>query len=231
VDAPSPAYLLTRSAYVVGLLVVVLLVSGFIRKIRRQSAIFAQLESITSDSSFYHQFYAADARKSLIRAIALIAEADTIGVTPEQAINRAMGIRHEFFANEASRQELTVRQKIISNCLRGNYENFVKLGYLADSRTLAEMRNGELPPIPTGPHAGRKPVIATLIDPAISPGLDRVIPNLAIRPPPDEGAKPTDFEIAASKQLARDLADAGFIEGQVSERILDALSEAGSRTQ
>lgn len=223
--APSPAYLLSRAAYAIGLLVVILYASGFVKKHRRQSAIIAELESITSDSSFYQQFYAADAQKSLVRAVGLIAEANALGIPPDTAISRGMGLKREFFANESRREQPPVRERIIRNCLRGNYENFLKFGYKADSGTLATMRSGELPVIPAGPQLGRKPVIANLIDPAISPGLEKVIPNLVIRPPATDEAKPTDIEIAAAKHLARDLAEGNFIEESVCDRILRGLSE------
>lgn len=224
-EAPSPAYILTRAAYLIGLLVVIVYVSSYVKKHRRQTAIIAELESITSDSSFYQQFSADDARKSLVRAIGLIAEANLRGIPPDTAISRGMGLKTEFFANESRRQQPPIRERIIRNCLRGNYQNFLKLGYKADSSTLAAMQTGELPAIPAGPQSGRKPVIANLIDPAISPGLEKVIPNLIIRPPVADEAKPTDIEIAAAKRLARDLAEGGFIDDSVSDRILKALSE------
>lgn len=224
-NTPSPAYLLTRAAYLIGLLVVIVFVSGFVKKHRRQTAIIAELESITSDSSFYQQFSADDTRKTLVRAIGLIAEANALGIPPDTAISRGMGLKREFFAKESRREQPPVREKIIRSCLRGNYENFLKLGYKADSSTLAAMKNGELPAIPAGPQIGRKPVIANLIDPAISPGLEKVIPNLVIRPPSTAEAKPTDIEIAAAKRLARDLAEGNFIEESVCDRILKGLSE------
>ncbi len=224
-EAPSPAYILTRAAYLIGLVVVVVYVSSYVKKHRRQTAIIAELESITSDSSFYQQFSADDARKSLVRAIGLIAEANLRGIPPDTAISRGMGLKTEYFANESRRQQPPIRERIIRNCLRGNYQNFLKLGYKADSSTLAALNNGELPAIPAGPQSGRKPVIANLIDPAISPGLEKVIPNLIIRPPLADEAKPTDIEIAAAKRLARDLAEGGFIDDSVSDRILKALSE------
>lgn len=223
-EAPSPAYLLTRAAYLIGLLVVIIYVSSFVKKHRRQTAIIAELESITSDSSFYQQFAADDARKSLVRAIGLIAEANLRGIPPDTAISRGMGLKTEFFANESRRQQPPIRERIIRNCLRGNYQNFLKLGYKADSTTLAAMQTGELPAIPAGPLSGRKPVIVNLIDPAISPGLEKVIPNLILRPPSADEAKPTDIEIAAAKRLARDLAEGGFIEDSACDRILKALS-------
>jgi hypothetical protein len=224
-QAPSPRYILTRAAFVIALLVALLFAYGFIKKRQRLAAITAGLQSLTSDSSFFQQFYAEDARKSLVRAIGLIAEANQLGMPPDKAIDRGLGIKPKFFENDAAENEAPVREKIIRNCLRGNYENFLKLGYSADFHTLDAMRRGELPPIPAGPHSGRKPEIANLIQPALSPGMEKVVANLEIRPPAEDGGKATDIGIAAAKQLARDLADAWIIEESVRERILEGLSK------
>jgi hypothetical protein len=224
-EAPSPRYILTRAAFIIAAMVAVLFVWGFIKKKQRQSAITAELQSITSDSSFFQQFYPDAARKSLIRAIGLIAEANTLGLTPDTAIDRGLGIEEKFFENEMEEYEIPVREKIIRTSLRSNYENFLKLGFKADFQTIAAMKEGELPAIPSGPQAGRKPEIANLIDPAISPGMEKVIANLEIRPPNPDNHKPTVIEIAAAKQLARDLSDARIIEEPVRDQIIQGLSK------
>ncbi len=102
-EAPSPRYILTRAAFLIALLVAVLYGYSFVKKKQRQSAIIAELQSITSDSSFFQQFYAEDARKSLVRAIGLIAEANTLGIRRTTAINRGMGIKPQLFENDAKR--------------------------------------------------------------------------------------------------------------------------------
>lgn len=224
-EAPSPRYILTRAIFLIALLFACLFAYSFIKKEKRKAAIISELQSITSDSSFFQQFYAEDARKTLVRAIGLIAEANSLGVPPDKAINRGMGIKEDFFSSDSERDDPPAREKIIRNCLRGNYENFLKLGYTADFRTLEEMRKGELPGIPTGPHYGRKATIGSLIAPSISPGMDKVVANLEIRPPMEEERKLTDIEIAAAKQFARDLASAQLIEESVKDRIIETLSK------
>ncbi len=223
-EMPSIRYILNRIVFYSVLLGTCYFGYKFVMKLRRQSAITSDLQSITSDSSFFHQFYAENARKSLVRAIGLIAEANTLGVAPDKAIDRGMGIKEEFFASNSDYDEPPVRQKIIRICLRGNYENFLKLGYTADIHTLNAMLKGNLPPIPSGPHSGHQVEIVTLIDSSISPGMEKVIANLEIRPPVDGKRKLTDIEIAAAKQLVRDLAAAQIIEDPVRDRILSALS-------
>lgn len=228
-ESPSPRYILTRAIFLITAIFVVLTGIKFVKKKQRQSAIIAELKSISSDSSFFKQFNPEDAQKSLVRAVALIAEAKQLGIPPEKAIDRALGIEEVFFSTDTDPYEPTAREKIIRNSLGSNYENFLKLGYKAEFHTLESMREGKLPTLTEGVSAGKRPVIATLIAPSISPGIDKVIANLEIRPPQMETQPPTDIEIAAAKQLARDLADAKMIEEPARDRIIGKLSEPAAR--
>ncbi|MBC8128172.1 MAG: hypothetical protein H8M99_13610 [Gloeobacteraceae cyanobacterium ES-bin-144] len=224
-ETPSASYILSRAAFLVVVLMIVLFAISFIKKKQRQSAIIAELQSITSDSSFFKQFYAEEAQKSLIRAIGLIAESNSLDVDPNTTINLGMGIKTDYFSNDFANKEPMPRERIIRTCLRSNYENFLKLGYKADFQTLTAMKAGDFPPIPTGPQSGKKPEIYYLISPAISPGMDKVIANLEIRPPSaDKQGKSTDIEIAAAKELARELANASIIEDAVRDRIIAGLT-------
>jgi hypothetical protein len=223
-ETPSPSDIISRAVFWLILLVAVVCGYSFLKKKQRQSAIIVELQSITSDSSFFQQFYAEDARKTLVRGIGLIAEANSLGLSPDTAISRGLGRKPGFFEGSASREEPPVREKIIRACLRSNYENFIKLGYKADFRTLDTMKNGALPVIPVGPQSGRNPVIANLISATLSPGMEKVIANLELRPPQADQAPPTAIEIAAAKQLASALSEARFIEEPVRDQILNGLS-------
>jgi hypothetical protein len=228
-ESPNIRYILTRTIFLIVVLFAILSGIQYIKKKQRQSAIIAELKSISSDSSFFKQFYQEDAQKTLIRAIALIAEANQLGIPPETAIDRGLGIEEVFFNSNTNPYEPTPREKIIRSSLGSNYENFLKLGYKADFHTLESMRDGSLPTLEDGPTAGKKPVIANLIDPSLSPGIDKVIANLEIRPPQVENRVPSDIEIAAAKQLTRDLADAKIIEEPVRDRIIEKLSESATK--
>lgn len=224
-EAPSPRYILTRAAFLIAAAVVVLFGISFVKKKQRQAAIIAELKSLASESSYFQQFYAADAEKSLVKAVALIAEINQLGVAPEISIDRSLGLETKFIKSDGDPDGPTPRQSIIRASLRANYENFLKLGYKADYRTLTFMKDGMLPPIPSGPGSGNTAVVAPLIDPTASPGMDKVIANLVIRPPLRENPVASDVEIAAAKQLARDLSDAAVIEEAVRDRILEKLSK------
>lgn len=223
-SAPSPRYILSRAIFLIVAVIVILFGLSYFKKKQRQSAILTQLKSLSSDSSFFQQFYAEDAQKSLVKSIALLAEGKQLGIPPETAIARCLGIEGNIFATKTEAPEPTPRQKLIRDNLAINYENFLKLGYGADFITLETMRDGKLPAIPIGPQAGKKPVIATVIDSSLSPGLEKVIANLVIRPADSEGPFTSDIQVAAAKQLARDLYDAKLIEEPVRDRILKALT-------
>jgi hypothetical protein len=224
-DAPSARYIITRAIFLLAALFVILQGISFFKKKQRQTAIITELKSIASDSSYFQQFYAADAQKSLVRAIGLIAEAKQLGIPPEKSIDRSLGIEARSAISETVQEPPTPRQELIRASLRANYENFFKLGYQADFQTLKSMKEGVLPPLPSGPEAGKKPVIAPLIDPSLSAGIDKVIANLEIRPPQVAGRLPSDIEIAAAKLLAKALAEARVIEDSVRDKIIKGLSK------
>jgi hypothetical protein len=228
-ELPSPRYILTRTIFLIAALFAILSGFNFVKKKQRQTAIIAELKSISSDSSFFKQFYPEDAQKALVRGVALIVEANQLGIPPEKAIDRGLGIEEVFFDSNTDPYEPTAREKIIRSSLGSNYENFLKLGYKADFHTLESMKDGVLPILPVGPMAGKKPVIANLIDPSISPGIDKVIANLEIRPPQLESRIPNDIEIAAAKRLASDLADAKIIEEPARDRIIEKLSSPSAK--
>ncbi|HEX7262374.1 MAG TPA: hypothetical protein VF258_11215, partial [Luteolibacter sp.] len=84
-DAPSSRYIITRAIFLLAALFVILQGLNFVKKKQRQSAIIAELKSVASDSSYFQQFYAADAQKALVRGIALIVEANKLGIPPEKS--------------------------------------------------------------------------------------------------------------------------------------------------
>lgn len=217
-------YILTRAGGIILAIIVALYAVGYVKKRNKRSALIAELKSLSSDSSFFRQFQADEARKSLVRAVGVIAEANNLGLEPETAINRGLGIEEKYFAVDEDNDDPPLKEDIIRSTLRANYENFRKLGYEADFHTLQMMRDGELPPVRLGSQAGAKAEVGTIIDPALSPGLEKVMANLEIRPPRDKGQKMSDVEVASAKKLATDLSDAGIIEKAAADRIIEVLT-------
>jgi hypothetical protein len=223
-EATNLRYILTRAVMVILLIVAIIYGIGFLKKKQRKDAITDELKSLCSDSSFFRQFYAADAQRSLVKAVGLIAEANQLGMDPDGAIDVGLGVEKKYFVMEKEDQAPPLRHQIIRSCLRSNYENFRKLGYTQDFHTLQSLREGELPPVRNGPLAGSRAEVGTIIDAALSPGLDRVIANLEIRPVKEAATPMTDVEIAAAKRLASDLRTAGVIEETAEVRIIGALT-------
>ncbi len=217
-------YILTRAATAIVLIVAILYGVGMLKKKQRKDAIISDLRSVCSDSSFFSQFHAEDASKALVRGVGLIAEAKQLGIDPDEIISGGLGIEEKYFAMDEDDEGEPIRQTIIRKCLRANYENFLKLGYTPDYHTLQGMKTGELPPVRTGPSAGTRAEIGTIIDAGLSPGLDRVVANLEIRPPRKANMPMNDVEIAKAKQLAKDLSDAGVIEVAAATRITESLT-------
>lgn len=220
----GPRYIVTRSLFLIAVLAAALSAWSFHKKNQRKQDLVRQLRAITTDPSFFRQFDPEEARRSLVRTVGLIAEATLLGLPADEVVSRAMGTEKDWLdGGDTTTEDLPLRERLIRDCLRINYENFVKLGYTPDATTLDETRQGRLPPIPAGPHAGAKPEIHPLIRPDLSPGIDRVLANLEIRPPAAKtDGRPSDIETAAARKLARDLADAGVIEESARDRILQA---------
>ena len=217
-------YILTRALTAVVLIIGILYGVGMFKKKQRNDAIIVELKSVCSDSSFFRQFHAEDARKALVRGVGLIAEAKQLGIDPDKVIDSGLGIKDKYFAMDEDEEVAPIRESIIRSSLRSNYENFLKLGYTSDFHTLKGMKSGELPPVRTGPSAGSRADIGTIIDPKLSPGLDRVIANLEIRPPKKPGTPMNDVEISTAKKLAQNLYEAGVIEKLSADRIIESLT-------
>lgn len=97
-------YILTRAAAVILAIVVALYAVSYVKKRNKQAATVVELKSLSSDSSFFRQFYAEDARKNLIWAVGLIAEANDLGLSPDTTINRGLGIEDKYFAMSEDRK-------------------------------------------------------------------------------------------------------------------------------
>jgi len=222
----SIRYVITRTVSVLAVLIALIYGYGLFKKHERKSACIDELNKICGESSYFRQFSADDAHKTLIRAIGLLAEAEALGVSPDEAIKSALGMKREWFVEDQKEDEIPLAKQIIRASLRANFENFSKLGFKADGNTIRLMKAGELPAIPSGVMAGRKPIIKTLIPAQASPGIEKVLANLELAPPDAADRPLTDIQVAAAKQLARDLFSARIIEQPVRDKIIEHLTPA-----
>ena len=218
-DSQTIRYILSRAVGILLLLVAGLYGMGLWKQKQRKDAIISELKLICSDSSYFRQFRTEDARKTLLLGVALMHEAKQVGMDPDETLDASFGVKRKGWDAPVHEEEPPIRQRMIRNSLRANYENFLKLGYTPDFHTLAALKKGQLPQL----RSGQKPEVGTIVDPELSPGLDRVVANLEIRPPRKPGEPAADIEVAIARQLILDLADANVIAREAAQRMIADL--------
>ncbi|MGB6223136.1 hypothetical protein [Haloferula sp.] len=209
--------ILRYSILLIALLVGSLFVHKHYRRYVVKKEIVAELQGATSDSSFYRQFEAEDAEATLLRSIALMYRADQLGLTPTDLFDRVFQYDQMDSFGETRTRDYPVKEKLVRNTLTSAYEAAKRLELL-DPVLIVDLEDGRMPITLSG-----SPIILPLIDPEISPGMEKIIPNLEILPSDRAGTKRqlTAIETAAARSLAKDLESAGLIEGTVADRIID----------
>jgi len=185
------------------------------KKHARKEALVLEMRTAISDASFYRSLTPQDAHATFLKSIAMIDEAKSLGLHPNEYFDKV-------FARDSGKSTLgndyedyPARERIARETLLRAYqhaEQFSLLGKPANRELLAK---GELP------DGDPKPMIANIIDPAVSPGMEKIVPNLELKPAKSAGAAPTDLEVAAAKNLAAELSSANVIEYEAEKRIVD----------
>ncbi|MEP4079662.1 hypothetical protein [Haloferula sp.] len=207
-----------------GLLIILLVVFLFGQKHYRRHVekkeIVAELQSNTSDSSFYRQFEADEAHATLLKSIALIHQANELGLPPVDLFDRVFQYDKTEGFGESHSTNYPVKEALVRNALTSAYESAKRLEML-DSGSISDLEDGRIPITLSG-----SPVLLPLIDPKLSPGLEKIIPNLELLPGDRAGKERqlTAIETASARRLAKDLADAGLIEDAIADRIVDHYS-------
>jgi hypothetical protein len=225
--APSISDILRYAVLLIIIIVVGLFVMSFLRKRRDHNALVDEMRSVVSDSGYYRQFYADDARKTLLRAMYLLHQAEQKGQDPSRFLNEVLGVAGDSWLDRTGDKpdSLSRTEALADSTLRANYENCRKLGLLDDAKSLETLAKGVPPTITIGPAAGKRATVYPIIDPALSPGIDKVLANLQIGPPRDTSQPLGDVEIAAARRLARTLQSAGIIDPAAQQRIETHLNK------
>ncbi|MFC7338828.1 hypothetical protein ACFQY0_16650 [Haloferula chungangensis] len=210
--------ILRYSALTVVLLVASLFVHKHYRRHVAKKEIVAELQSITTDSSFYRQFEAEAAHATLLQSVALIQQASDLGLTPTELFDRVFLHDQMDDFGESPSTDYPVKEELARNTLTSAYESAKRLEILNDKADISDLQDGRMPISLSG-----TPVILPLIDPKLSPGLEKIIPNLEILPADRANSERelTAIETAAARKLAKDLATAGLIENTIAERIVE----------
>lgn len=199
-----------------------------VRNFRDNGRRVDELRLLTTQSSFYHQFYPEAADHALLQAMAVMHECEEDGLAPQDLLDKCFNSSKSSLSLDSSQRPAD--EQLVRRSLIDNYENCRKLGLFAKRESDQRMRHGELPAITTGPSSGDTPIVARVIDASIAPGLDKVVANLEIRPPGTSREK-NDVERAAAHQLARELTDAGIIDSAASSRIHAGLDGKTAPTE
>jgi len=225
--APSINDILRYAVLLIIIVVVALFATSFLRKRREHKALVDEMRSVVSESSYYRQFYAADARRTLLRAMHLLHQAEQRGKDPSRFLNEVLGVAGDSWLDRTDERPYSRSRAegLADSTLRANYEHCRKLGLLDDADALEALAKGELPNISIGPAAGKRLTVYPIIAPELSPGIDKVLANLELGPPRDASQPLGDVEIAAARKLARDLEQADIIDAEALRRILSRYDE------
>ena len=196
--------------------------------------IVTELQSLTSTTSSFGQFYEADAQKSLFLTISYLHRGEKkLGLSPRDLLDKVFNTQKEgggiFDQSDPSRpRRVDPGEALIRSAILRNYENSKRLGFFSQSLSLEALARGEAPQIQTGPASGKIARIGHIISPEVSPGIEKIIPNLIIAPPEREDHHPTEFEITRAKGLATSLYDASLLEGKARDRIIEHYKNIGT---
>jgi hypothetical protein len=210
--------ILRYSVFAVILLVGAIFAQKHYRQYVTKKEIVAELQSITTDSSFYRQFEAEASHATLLKSVALIHQANNLGLAPTELFDRVFQYDKMDDFGESPSTDYPIKEELARNTLTSAYESAKRLEILTDAANLADLLDGRMPISLSG-----TPVILPLIDPKLSPGLEKIIPNLEILPADRANStrELTAIETAAARKLAKDLSSAGLIESTVADSIIE----------
>lgn len=189
---------------------------------RKVDAMFDEMRVLASEASYYQQFDADEASRTLLRLMGLMWKVELWGVAPENVTERIFRMERRMFDGNRKTPAEPVRQRLIRMNIEANRDALRKLGYPPEQQIFIALDEGKLPRVEEGPFEGRRPVVHRIIDPIHSPGLDMVIANFEIRPELTESPM-DDVTLARARQLVRELGNARIIDRDAVERITQDL--------
>ncbi|MFP6876981.1 MAG: hypothetical protein VCA37_09150 [Roseibacillus sp.] len=196
-------------------------------KQKAEKRVVRELRVLANPTSSFEQLYAEDAQKALFQSMAILYRAQTrLKTEPGEILQQVFHGKGDgalFPSTEFGRDSyVDPRETLIRDGLLRNYQHCRTLGLFDDSGSITALELGEAPDISAGPASGATVHIRHIIDPAVSPGVEKLIPNMVISPP-IKGAKgkSTDLEIKQAKSLASLLTSARLIERDAEDRIIE----------
>jgi hypothetical protein len=211
---PRVAAILKWALYGLVAFMTFIYVSRYHKRETRKDDLVSDMRSLVSEASFYRAVTEKDARATFLRGIALLDDAKQLGMDPADVFNgvfKSEDKKKDAVGNEF--EDYPSREKLARETLTRAYEHAKQLGLVAGKQEVAALRQGELPSTPT------RTAIVCMIDPAVSPGLEKVVANFELRPFDNKNAAPNDTEIASARNLASDLASSQIIDRETETKI------------
>lgn len=194
-------------------------------KHKMEKQIVSDLRDLAHPTTSFEAAYDAEATSSLFKSMALLHKIKAeLNKEPNEILREVFHGDDEgalFGEMESgSNASSDPQAELIGKGLLRNYQHCRTLGIFSDSENLRNLMAGKTPIIKSGPDSNSKATIRFIIDPSVSPGSERIIPNMIISPPDrGEGGKPTDMQISQAKEFVRALYDARVIERDTGERL------------
>lgn len=219
----------------ISLVALILVIFGmkFWKGYQAQAKIVEELTVLTNPTSSFEQKFEAEARATLFKSMHQLYLADhKHGKSPAQILSKVFGEEEDgdglFSEFDDDRESASPKAALIRKGLERNYEFCRQLGLFGTKENIDALKEGKAPEISKGPASGKSASIQFIIAPDVSPGVENLIPNMLIAPPPEvsltletKKKEPTDLEIKQAKSLATDLANAGLFEYEAEKRIVD----------
>lgn len=223
---PRVVTTLKLAAFAVIALFVFSISSKHYKRYNRKEALATEMRTLVSDPSFYRCPTTANAHTVLLRGIAVIDRAKALEMEPSAFFDKvfrrdkksAKPINDEF-------EEYPTREKLARDTMLRAYQHAEQMGLLARLEYRDFLDKGLMPDVVPLPK------IACIIDPTLSPGMEKIVPNLELRLPGPPTAVPSDLEIAAAKSLASDLYSARVIEHDAEARISEHYDKVKPKPQ
>lgn len=212
---------------VTGVIVVAIAVVGLKawNKHKLEKQIVSELRDLAHPTTSFESAYEADATSSLFKSMALLhrTKAD-LNKEPNEILREVFHGSDEgaLFGKMESGSNASAdpQAEVIGKGLLRNYQHCRTLGIFSDSENLRILMAGQTPIIKKGPDSNSKAAIRFILNPSVSPGAERIIPNMIISPPNlGESDNPTDMQISQAKELVRALYDARIIERDTGDRL------------
>lgn len=217
---PRVATTLKLAIFAILALVVFSFASKHYKNFKRKEALVAEMRTLVSEASFYRSLTEADARGVLLKGIAKVEEARSLGLEPSDYLDLVFKQDKSKDALADEFEDRPARQKLAQDTLLRAHQHAVQLKLLETPEARLDLADGKMPDVTP------KPVIAHTIDPTVSPGLEKVVPNLELVPGDKKKEAPTDLEIAAARNLAADLYSAQIIDREAEKRITEHFRPA-----